>query len=121
MNAEDCAAIVNRITSTWPTGPRGFIWTEQLANLDHDPALRTYRQLARTDEHPPTIARFHAAYRANTTPASGIPPSPDTGAVIPPHVGKRVAWQAYVAECRGAGREPNRGWFNECLGAPSST
>jgi hypothetical protein len=117
MNAEDCAHLVNDIISTWPTGPRGHVWTEQLRSLDINPARRTYNQLARTDEHPPSVARFYATYRAISTPTPNTPTTPDTGPVIPPHTGRRVAWQAYVAECRGQGREPNRTWFNDTIGA----
>jgi hypothetical protein len=79
MTADDLNALVNRITSTWPTGPRGHIWTTELCMLDAEPARHTYDQLVRTEHHPPSIARFLATYRANTTPTFGLPTPDDTG------------------------------------------
>jgi hypothetical protein len=46
-------------------------------------------------------------------------PSPDTGPPIPFHVGIQVAWQAYVAECRWNGKEPNRAVFEAYLPKPA--
>jgi hypothetical protein len=79
MNADELNALVNRITHTWPTGPRGHIWTSELCMLEAEPARHTYDRLVRTEHHPPTIARFLAEYRATTAPTFGTPTPEDTG------------------------------------------
>ena len=81
MNADELNALVNRITSTWPTGPRGHIWTTELGKRDIDTAAArtTYDKLVAADQHPPSPARFLEVYRAVTTPLTGIPQPDDTG------------------------------------------
>jgi hypothetical protein len=79
MTGEELARLVNRLTATWPSGVRGHIWTTELAHLDAGPAHRTCDQLARSDDRPPSVARFLDVYRATTTPLTGIPKPTDTG------------------------------------------
>jgi hypothetical protein len=120
MTAEEADHLAKRIINTFRQTPALTEWRQVLTRLDHHWAIVTFEHCRDTITDQLPIATYHAHYRAITTPASGIPTSPDTGPAIPPHIGKRVAWQAYVAEARGQGREPNRTWFNECL-EPSST
>jgi len=73
MNGNDTAMLVNLIVATWPTGPKGYIWTDVLAELDHGPALEAYRNLRDDSERAPSVARFKAEYRArqaSTQPAT---------------------------------------------------
>jgi hypothetical protein len=57
------AKLVERIIATWPTGPKGFIWTDVLRDLHPGPAAAAYRQLRDTEQRI-TIAQYKAAYRA---------------------------------------------------------
>jgi len=63
MTPDQCSQLVNLIVSTWPTGPKGHVWTDTLGDLEPGPALATYRQLRNDEERPPAIARFIATYR----------------------------------------------------------
>lgn len=62
MNRDETAGLVNRIVSTWPTGPKGHIWTEVLGDLDRDLAETAYRRLRAEHERPPAAATFLATY-----------------------------------------------------------
>jgi hypothetical protein len=99
MTGEELANIVNRLVATWPAGVRGHIWTAELAHLDPGPARRTIDQLARSDDRPPSVARFLDVYRAVTTPLSGIPKPTDTGpAVALDEVMSKLEWQASTGD-----------------------
>jgi hypothetical protein len=63
MNDSERAELVNFIVSTWPTGPKGHVWTDVLGELDYGPALGAYRRLRLESERPPSVARFVATYR----------------------------------------------------------
>jgi hypothetical protein len=79
MTGEELANLVSRLVATWPAGVRGHIWTTELAMLDAGPARKVVDQLARSDDRPPSVARFLDVYRAVTAPLSGIPKPTDTG------------------------------------------
>ena len=81
MNSSDLAHLVEHIIATWPTGPRGFIWTEALADLEHPVALGIYEYLRDHDERPPSVSRFLAVYHS-TTPDYGWQPPVDSGPSI---------------------------------------
>lgn len=82
MNAEDTADVVKRIVGTWPMSPKGFLWTETIAEFEYAPALATYTQLRNTvEETRISIARFIAAYRA--VAAVGNTRRPDPGETCP--------------------------------------
>lgn len=81
----EIAKIVERITATWPTGTRGFVWTEALtdAALPFHVLLGVYEHLRDThdERQPPSPARFRAiardlttAHRRNLKPAYTGPP-----------------------------------------------
>jgi len=59
---DECARVVNLLISTWPTGVRGYVWTDALGSLRYDMALATYRTL-RDSERTCTVAHFQHAYR----------------------------------------------------------
>lgn len=67
MNASSTAQLVNLMISTWPIGVRGHVWTETIHPLDFDHAHAAYIALRDTEERPPSVARFMAAYHAQTT------------------------------------------------------
>jgi len=67
MTPTETAHLVERIVQTWPTGPRGRIWTEALEPLDAGRAGTAYARLRASEEHPPSIARFMAVYRSLDT------------------------------------------------------
>ena len=81
MNSAELAHLVERIVQTWPTGPRGRIWTEALASLDHEVALGVYEHLRDHDEKAPSVARF-LAIAASTQPQLGFDRPADTGEPI---------------------------------------
>jgi 7-keto-8-aminopelargonate synthetase-like enzyme len=114
MNAEELAHLVEDIVQTWPTGVRGRIWTQSLADLEHDAARGVYEHLRDHDEKPPTPARFHAIYHS-ITPEYGWQHSDDTIHVVPIHIGRQIAWQSYNEECMRAGRKPDPDWFKAVL------
>lgn len=99
MTGEELAGIVSRLVATWPAGVRGHIWTTELAMLDVGPARRTVDQLARSDDRPPSVARFLDVYRAVTAPLTGIPKVTDTG---PPtsltDVMAKLEWRASTGD-----------------------
>jgi hypothetical protein len=64
MNRTDALELAERISRTWRSGPHPDEWVDELVDLDHDRARATFRELRRTTEQPPSIARFLAAYRA---------------------------------------------------------
>lgn len=69
MNAADAAHLVERIVQTWPSGPRGRIWTEAFADLDAGTAGSAYVRM-RNDhdsDRPPSIGQFMAMYRSLKT------------------------------------------------------
>jgi hypothetical protein len=115
MTEDEADTLARRIINTFRTTPALTEWRQVLARLDRHWATVTFEHCQDTIPEQLPIATYRAQYRAITTPTPNAPTTPDTGPAIPPHIGKRVAWQAYVAECRGQGREPNRTWFNEVV------
>lgn len=76
MNQTETAHLVERIIQTWPTGPKGRIWTEVLNELpDTERANIAYIKLRAESEHAPTCARFLAMYHA-TAPSPEFWPEP---------------------------------------------
>jgi hypothetical protein len=116
MTPTDAHSIAIRYKNIWRGGPSSSELERSLARMEADRAHRIIDQLTRTHEHPPTIAHIWRLHDDTPTTPGWEHPT-DTGPAIPPHIGRRVAWQAYVAECRGQGREPNRTWFNDTIGA----
>jgi hypothetical protein len=80
------AKLVERIVGTWPAGPRGFVWTSTLAELDADLATAAYERLVvECVDHPPTPGRFLSTYWAVANPREyGFARPEDTGPVISP-------------------------------------
>lgn len=72
MTPAETAHLVDKIVQTWPTGPKGRIWTEVLGPLEARPADAAYRQLRDTETRPPTVGRFLEEYRHLTRPRAGI-------------------------------------------------
>lgn len=67
MTPSETAHLVERIVQTWPTGPRGRIWTETLEDLDAGRAGTAYVRLRNECEQPPSPGRFMAVYRSLDT------------------------------------------------------
>lgn len=65
MTNDDCNRLVNLIVATWPTGPKAYVWTQKLAELDPAPANRAYLELRDTLERI-TIPAFLASYERAT-------------------------------------------------------
>jgi hypothetical protein len=63
MTNEETARLVNLIISTWPTGPKGYVWTDVLGPLDRALANRSY-VLMRNRDTRITVADFLDQYRA---------------------------------------------------------
>ena len=81
MTRDEAARLVNLITSTWPTGVRGHVWTDVLADLEHQLARDAYLHLRDTSEKPPPVAQFQAAYRARRAASKAVDePPPVCGA-----------------------------------------
>jgi hypothetical protein len=118
MTEDEADTLARRIINTFRVTPPLPEWRQVLAGDDHHWAHLTFEHCRDTIPDQLPIATYRAQYRAITTPTTRLPRPDDTGPVIPPHIGRRVAWQAYVAECRGQGREPNRVWFNDTIGPP---
>lgn len=72
MNTQECASLVERIIQTWPTGPRGRIWTELLTDLEPGTAGTAYIRLRNEHqgEKPPSTGTFMRTYRSLRTPAN---------------------------------------------------
>jgi hypothetical protein len=64
VSGDEAARLVNRIVSTWPTGPKGHIWTEVVLELDATLADQAYRRLRAEHERAPAVATYLAAYKA---------------------------------------------------------
>jgi hypothetical protein len=64
MIESDRARLVNLLTSTWPAGVKGYVWTDTLGPLDHALAHSAYVELRDHEDRPPSVARFVAAYHA---------------------------------------------------------
>ena len=82
MTNDERAKLVERIVGTWPAGPRGFVWTSTLTELDVDLAAAAYEQCVRECvEHPPTPGKFLGVYWSLTrrNAPSDIPRPADTG------------------------------------------
>jgi len=64
MIKNDATFIAVKISQGWPRSAIATdVWEEELAELDKGRAEQTVRQLRRSDEHAPSIARFMQAYR----------------------------------------------------------
>lgn len=112
MTEQEADTLARRIINTFRSTPALTEWRRVLERDDHHWAQVTFDHCLDTIPDALPIATYRAQYRAITTPTAGRYDPADTGPVIPTHIGRRVAWQAYVAECRSQGREPNRTWFN---------
>ena len=94
MNAADTADIVRRIVTTWPMSPKGFVWTDALAELEYGPALAAYVRLRdELDEQRVSVARFKSVARALTNDVSPRQ-HPGEGAVL---AGPPMSFPEYLA------------------------
>jgi len=78
MIPQDASTIAVKLSQAWPRSSIATdVWEEELAPLDRGRAEETVRQLRRTEEHAPSIARFLSAYRnlAGTAPIEWICPT----------------------------------------------
>lgn len=81
MTQREAYALAEMLIKTWPTGPKQAAWSDMLQRkCTHDPAWQTYRQLADTEERPPTLAGFLAVYRRHAGTVNDYP----VGAALPP-------------------------------------
>jgi hypothetical protein len=63
MTSDDAARLVNLLVATWPTGPKAYVWTQTIGDLDAAPANRAYAEL-RDNVERVTVAAFLTRYRA---------------------------------------------------------
>jgi hypothetical protein len=64
------AKLVELLIGTWPTGPKGHVWTKVLASYDQPAAAhQAWRNLARTEDRI-TVASYTAEYRRLTITAA---------------------------------------------------
>jgi hypothetical protein len=64
------AKLVELLIGTWPTGPKGHVWTRVLTSYDQPAAAhQAWRNLARTEERM-TVAAFDGEYRRLTAVAA---------------------------------------------------
>lgn len=62
MDAATTAKLVELITGTWPSGPKGHVWSRVVASLDPPAAAhQAWRNLARTEQKI-TVAQFVAEH-----------------------------------------------------------
>jgi hypothetical protein len=99
MNEADLADVVRRVVGTWPMAPKGYLWTEAIADLDYGPALAAYYRLRdEHDEQRISIARFKATVRALTNDSTSRQhpnePAPDGPAVSFAEYLARTQWRA---------------------------
>lgn len=74
MNRDEASNLATRISQTWPRGLNTSVWEDEMQHLDAGRAGTAIERLRRTEQHPPSIARFWAEYRAvNTTDGSNRP------------------------------------------------
>jgi hypothetical protein len=101
MTSDDAARLVNLIVATWPTGPKAYVWTQTLAELDNGPANQAYRDLRDTAERI-TIAAYQDRYRrhANTSRSQRRAPS------------------EHCPHCRGCGYEDGPPEYETVNGEP---
>ena len=71
MNAGEAHTLAIRIANCWRGGAPVREWEDALQRLDHTAAVATFERLRGNLEHPPTLARFMAEYRA-LTPARTV-------------------------------------------------
>jgi len=89
MTNDDAARLVNLLVATWPTGPKAYVWTQAVNELDAAGANRAYAKLRDTAERV-TVASFLEAYRALRTPTEA----------------RRHDPSATCEHCDGCGYEP---------------
>jgi hypothetical protein len=123
MHRDDCARLVNLVVSTWPSGVKGHVWTEALIGYDYDLARAAYVDLRDSDEKPPSVARFIAAYHrartaadesdANATPfrcalcdGTGLVSSPPERAHNPRHCHGDPCFCTATEACRCSAGKP---------------
>lgn len=79
MNDIDAARLVARYRNVWRGGPHTDELRAQFADLDAGTVGTVLVRLARSEEHPPSIARLWAEYRATHTAAVDPLPCDDCG------------------------------------------
>jgi len=67
MTSDDTARLVNLLVATWPTGPKAYVWTQAIADLDAAGANRAYARLRDTVDRV-TVASFLETHRAQRSP-----------------------------------------------------
>lgn len=76
MTPTEATDLASRIHRQWRNGPPADAWEEDLLELDIGRATTTFVKLRRTEEHPPSFARFFSTYRALDTTDAGNRPAP---------------------------------------------
>lgn len=75
MTDDEARTLATRIVDTWPNGPKGYIWRNELTTLDHTHATDAFRDMRRDVERP-TLSTFHAYYRAARARTNANQPRP---------------------------------------------
>jgi len=102
MTPTEARDLAVRIHETWRGGPTVDIWTEELEPLHQGTAGTTYARLRRDEEHAPSIAKFHAIYRAlhtNETEQPRCPVCDSTGWIEASDLVKADITYTQVAPC----------------------
>lgn len=111
MTPAEAAMILSYCTEAWPTMTVGddtaIVWADALAGIPAQDAHTAVRQLAKSDEYPPSIARL-------ITAARGIARGHETTKALPPptrHGGAKLlaAIQAYSAAVERPAHDHHRG------------
>lgn len=92
MTPEQAGAVLTYVADAWPATMKlgddtAAIWADALANIDYRDAQLAVRNLAKTDEWAPAIARVVATARGitasrHTTPALGAGRNPRAAAIL---------------------------------------
>lgn len=63
MTDEECRRLATVAIDTWPSGPRGYVWQNDLRELHYLTAQIALRELRHSVDRV-TLAAFHRAYQA---------------------------------------------------------
>jgi hypothetical protein len=63
VTEDEARKLATRMIDTWPSGPKGYIWQNELKALQFEHAAEAFR-LLRQETDKATTAQFHQRYRA---------------------------------------------------------
>lgn len=110
MNPQETAAVLAYFASAWPrfdmTEETVKVWIVECKDVNPDDGQRAMRQLVRTQDFPPPIAKFleaaAVARQHRTTEAPALPPAP-VNPVPPPPQARELAAKLRLQGSLGGG------------------